>query len=38
MEEGDEDDDCEENDEKEEVCAVGCPPKRRGEGGETVVR
>ena len=38
MEEGGEDNDCEENDENEEECAVSCPPKRRGEGGEAVVR
>ena len=38
LEEGGEDDGCEENDEKEEECAVGCPPEMRGEGGEAVVR
>ena len=38
VEEGGGDYDCEENDENEEECAVGCPPARRGEGGEAVVR
>lgn len=38
MEEGGEDNDREDNDENEEERAVDCPPKRRDEVGEAVVR
>ncbi len=38
LEESGEDNDYEGTDENKEECAVDCPPRRRGEGGEAGVR